>query len=103
MRVSLPGRHDDLDGLARRERPVFPFEPDAVKRVTDFAVRIGDAECDGPGTKAAMEIGEQLGAGQIDFWHSAEREHDEFDRFGSRLQNLQDPLADELHVEIEQC
>ena len=102
LRVTLPRRHDDLDGLAGFERPMLPFEPDAAKGVTNFAARIGDAECDLTGAKAAMEVGEQFGSGQIDLRYRPERKNDEPDRFGSRLQNLEDPLPDELDVEVEQ-
>ena len=78
------------------------LEPDSAKGVTDLSAGVGDAKCDRTGAKTPVEIGEELRAGEIDVRNRAERKHDEPDRFGSALQHLEDALADELDVEVEQ-
>ena len=49
-----------------------------------------------------MQIGEQLGAGQIDFRNRAEEKHDQPHGILARCQHLEQALADELDVEVEQ-
>ena len=49
-----------------------------------------------------MQVGQELGAGQIDSRHRAEEKDDQPHRILARAQQLEHALADELDIEVEQ-
>src|SRR5688572_628126 len=98
----LPFGHHTSHGLARLKRAVLAFEPNAPERVTHVAVRLGEPQRDAARAQRPMQLGKQLGTGEIDRRHGAEKEHHEAYVVGPRGEEIQQTLAYMVHVEVDE-
>ncbi len=65
-------------------------------------MRLGEPELHAAPAKCRVQLGEELGAGQVDSRHRAEEQDDQPHRILARAQELEHALANELRVEVEQ-
>ena len=75
------------------DRTVLLFEPASTQRITYLAVRVGHPEVDTLRAERPVQIGEQLGTGEIHVGNRAEKKDDQAHSIGPRPQDLEQSFA----------
>ena len=65
-------------------------------------MRLGEPELHAARAKCLVQVGEELGAGKIDSRNRAEEKDDQPYGIRARAQELEQTLADELHIEVQE-